>query len=155
MKNKVVFWGVPKNSEVTLSEGNSSDFNIVSNIIVLEKYNQKISETISIISSPEDGGMCGFQPRVGIPQLITAYPNKKDYWGFSTCTCEIPPKQLFNYLENGQDSFIPNPQKCSEDTKVKECDVWENPEESDDLLWSKTLKFFPYSKHTQKLFADK
>lgn len=155
MENKVVFWGIPKNSEVKQTKGEQSDFNILSNIVVLESYDQKLSKIISIESSPEDGGMCGFQPRLGIPQLITAYPSKKGYSGFSRCTCEIPPKQLFDYLEKGKDTFIPNPQDCQKDNKIKECDVWKNEEESNDLLWGKTLEFFPYNKHTEKLFSDK
>ena len=142
-----------KSSKVTQIENGRSDFNITSDIVVLESYNQKISKIISIKSSPEDGGMCGFQPRVGIPQLITAYPNKEGYWGFSTCTCEIPSKQLFDYLENGKDSFVPNPQNCEKGSKAKECDIWEDAEESHVLLWKKTMEYFPYNKHTKKLFV--
>ena len=153
MEDKVVFWGIPKSSKVTKAENDSEDFNITSEIVVLENYGQKLTEIVSIESSPEDGGMCGFQPRVGIPQLITAYPSKKGLWGFSTCSCEMPTKQLFDYLENGSDSFIPNPRTCKKDAKSKGCDVWEDMEENEDILWSKTLNYFPYSKHTKTLFS--
>ena len=155
MQNKVVFWGVPKSSKVELDQSERRAFHLSTSIVVLEDYNQELTKTISIDSDPEDGGMCGFQPKVGIPQLITAYPKKEGYSGFSTCTCEIPPQQLFDYLENRIDVYIPDPSDCEGDIKPKECDVWENMDEYNDISWSKRIKYFPYSKHKEKLFPKK
>jgi hypothetical protein len=68
---------------------------------------------------------------------------------------ELPPKQLFDFLEFGIDSYIPDPSSCENDTTAKKCEVWGNLSEHNSLLQSKKLRYFPFRKHADKLVPTK
>ncbi len=119
----LVFWGIPIQSQL-FSEG------IVGNEVrILEGYGElSPGDLVTINSYPEDGGSCGYQLNVGVPQLIIATPHNDDAFT-STCRCSPPLAYIFEYLNGGEDTYLPNLNNCWNDNtreinSTAECEVW-------------------------------
>jgi hypothetical protein len=122
LENYHAFWGVPKQSIL------SSEYLVRSEVEVLEGYKRlQVGDMLTIDSKPDDGGSCGIQLNTGVPQFIVAYKGDENNT-VSTCSCEPPFEYILKYLNEGEDTYMPNPDDCwHEDGKIKsnkKCKVW-------------------------------
>jgi len=133
----VSVWAVPtEGSVVSERVGRPSD-GVNYTVEVLEGFNRIIQSKINLQSSVADGGSCGVQLTLGLPQFISAYKYNSGRYRISTCTPDLPYAAVKLYLETGQDTFIPEWGTCyswAEDSTVytppifneerEECSVW-------------------------------
>ena len=149
-----LFYGIPTKSELQKSGDDWLRININTEVFVLNDFGKNLGQTVSIVSVPEDGGLCSYQPKVGIPQLITTTKSKVNgIIGFSSCECKPPGAALLQYLKTGKDRFIPDPSKCENTPTLEGCELWD-PFSQDDDLHEEQMKYFPFSKHAETLFPE-
>lgn len=125
------FWGVPVESKLKPRSSNRPGLIVSYKIEVLEDYNRILQKEIEVTSSIADGGSCGVQLTIGVPQFLSAYEYEDGKLGLSSCTPYLPYKAIKNYLEKGEDVFIPNESVCFDkkgnvDVENPDCVVWED-----------------------------
>ena len=115
LKNYDVFWGIP----ISADWKNQSSFSssVTTKVSVLEDFNQGLGDTVSVHSAPQDGASCGLQLNLGDVQLITAYKHDDGTRSVGICNCIPPTLPLFEYLETGKDTYIPNPANCQDSAR--------------------------------------
>jgi len=129
---------------------------------ILEGYEQLQQTNIEVRSSVVDGGSCGINLTLGLPQFIKAYEYDIGNYAISSCTPDIPYDALQLYLETGQDSFIPESGTCfswpSDSTfsytpifnkDLKECEVWKDADHINGYIGAKDQRKY------SKIWRDK
>ena len=124
------FWGVPIQSELKPRGTDRPGLVVSYQIEVLESYDRITAPTTEIISSIEDGGSCGIQLTMGVPQFLSAYKGQNGTFSVGSCTPELPYRAIKDYLENGVDAVVPPLHDClDEQNNVKfdntDCKIWE------------------------------
>lgn len=125
------FWGVPVQSEVKAFSTDRPRLVVSYKVEVLEDFNRISQSKIEITSSIADGGSCGVQLTMGVPQFLSAYEYEKGEMSISSCTPYIPYKALKDYLETGNDVNIPSESICFDNkAEIKlenpDCIVWKD-----------------------------
>ena len=135
-KSYVSVWAVPTEAKVNIEHVGKPSGGVTYNLEVLEGFDRIIQSKISVYSNVADGGSCGVQLTLGVPQFINVYKYDIEKYGISDCTPTLPYNALKNYLETGKDSFIPEWLTChswSENSSnytpifnksLDECAVW-------------------------------
>lgn len=138
-----VFWGVPTAANITKKTGGRPGHNVKYKIDVLENYNRFVEKQVDVTSSIEDGGSCGVQLTIGVPQIMTAWEYKPKQYNISSCAPSPPYEALKLYLEDNIDTFIPDWSECHTWKTIKgikrpvlnaereDCQVWEDEGVSD------------------------
>ena len=133
-----VFWGVPVSAKIVSEKDGRLSYNVKYQIEVLENYNRFVDKEVSVISSIEDGGSCGVQLTIGMPQVMTAWEYKTGEYGVSSCAPSPPYKAVKLFLEENIDTFIPSWSNCHtwKDSggierpvirpERKDCQIWED-----------------------------
>lgn len=124
------FWGVPVQSKVKARSTDRPGLIVSYEIEVLEGYDRILNQVTEVKSSIDDGGSCGIQLTMGVPQFLSAYKGRYDELSISSCTPNIPYNAIKNYLEKGVDANVPADYECfDEQNKIKlentDCTVWE------------------------------
>jgi len=123
------FWGVPVESKLKARSSDRPGLIVSYKVEVLEDYNRILKKEIEVTSSIADGGSCGVQLTIGVTQFLSAYEYEDGKLGLSSCTPYLPYKALKNYLEKGEDVFVPSESVCFDekgniDTENLDCVVW-------------------------------
>lgn len=139
MQDHKVFWGVPVASHWK-NEQSQNDrphrTHVITHVTVIEGYDRiKSNSSLTVQSRPDDGGSCGKQLNLGVLQLIITTGEKNRV---STCQCAPPLPLIVDYLNNNNDTFIPNPEVCekpNQPPKTKEiCETVSNAWKSERKL---------------------
>ncbi len=131
-------WAVPLEAKVNVTDKGRFRSGVTYKLHVLDGFERVIKPEIEVKSNVEDGGSCGVQLRIGLPQLINAFKAQDGEYGVSTCTPHPPYNALKLYLETGQDTYIPTLTDCYDWTgdgennqpifkeDLEECEIWKD-----------------------------
>ena len=124
------FWGVPIQSELKPLSTDRPDLIVSYKVEILEGFGRITKTNVEVRSSIEDGGSCGIQLTMGIPQFLSAYEGKNDQFWIGSCTPHLPYKAIKEYLESDIDAHVPDTNECFDEelkliTENSDCAVWE------------------------------
>ena len=156
-KNYVSVWAVPTNAAINKEDLEKPIGGVTYTLDILEGYDRVTQPNINVRSSVVDGGSCGIELTLGIPQFISAYDYGDEFYAVSSCTPLIPYDAVIDYLENGEDSFIPAWSDCHSwredkfghtatfNKELKDCAVWKGADHVDGFMGTKDR--WKYSKN--------
>lgn len=138
VQNYTSIWGVPIHAKLSIKEKGSWGEQVAYEILVLDDFNRGLGETMTIMSSPADGGSCGIQLKLGVPQFLSAHKYDVSRHAVGSCTPDLPYESLITFLKTGENAFIPARSDCTiwrkelgldykipyPDTSKPECSVW-------------------------------
>ncbi len=136
-KNHVSVWAVPTNGTVNVEKAGHPIGSVTYTLEILEGYDRVTQTNIIAHSSIVNGGSCGIELTLGMPQFISVYDYGDEFYGLSSCTPKPPYDAVNRYLKTGQDSFIPNWSKCHSwpeneyntprfNIEIEDCAVWKD-----------------------------
>lgn len=124
-----MFWGIPLESAVEkrrhsyYQDRPERDY-LVTKIQIVEGYGRHQNGSILLSAEPHRSS-CADEFDYGKPALMTAWGPYNKVGG---CGCEPPYKVLFSYLKTGQNTFVPDFQKCwdvkEDQQRPASCNVW-------------------------------
>ena len=130
-------WAVPTKADVNIDNLGKPSGGITYKLHILEGFDRIIQTDINVDSNVANGGSCGVQPTLGVPQFISAHKYTAGEYNLSTCTPSMPYNAVKLYLRTGEDTYIPEWGKCfswPEDAtdytpptfneEREECSVW-------------------------------
>ena len=145
----VSVWAVPTKATVNIQHVGKPSGGVTYNLDILEGFERIIKSEISVDSNVADGGSCGVQLTLGLPQFISAYKYDIDNYGISSCTPNLPYDALKLYLETGEDTYIPEWSECYSwpengsnfspvlNKNLEECTVWKEADHINSFPGSK------------------
>ena len=123
MEEHSLVYGIPVVSQLT------SENLVKTRLKIVEGYGQYMSaESVDVFSTPAGGGSCGAELNVGIKRFILA-SNEGERLYTSACNCSPPFAYMLDYLQTGNDTYLPDSRECfspesSEENPSEECQIW-------------------------------
>lgn len=137
-EDHISVWAVPTKATVNTENIGTPFGGVTYKLEILESFDRILQTDIDVFSNVADGGSCGIQPILGLPQFFNVSRYDTNRYGLSSCTPRPPYGALKRYLETGEDSFIPEWSKCHTwpkdaaghspifNTELEACAVWKD-----------------------------
>lgn len=145
-ENYISVWAVPTKANVNIGKIGTPAGGVTYKLEVLEGFGRVNQTSINVSSNVADGGSCGLDLTMGLPQFISAIEYDTENYALSMCTPLVPYDALKHYLQTGEDSFIP---------EWLECHSWPKDQSDETPIFNKQLKMCAVWKDSDHILNEK